>query len=75
VLVCDLHISGFWSSPMERSRPLQREPVLLLEPGYVYMLIGHGGHTIAPWMPIYLQAAVVENGNHRQDFTPNRALR
>src|ERR1044072_5711139 len=38
------------------------KPVLLLEPGYIYMLIGMVGTTIAPWMQFYLQAAVVEKG-------------
>jgi len=30
-------------------------PVLLLEPSYIYMLIGMVGTTIAPWMQFYLQ--------------------
>src|SRR5438067_4594298 len=38
------------------------KPVLMLEPNYIYMVIGMVGTTIAPWMQFYLQAAVVEKG-------------
>ena len=38
------------------------KPVLMLEPSYIYMLIGMVGTTIAPWMQFYLQSAVVEKG-------------
>ena len=31
-------------------------------PGYVYMVIGMVGTTIAPWMQFYLQASMVEKG-------------
>jgi Mn2+/Fe2+ NRAMP family transporter len=34
----------------------------LRNPGYVYMVIGMIGATIAPWMQFYLQASVVEKG-------------
>ena len=43
-------------------------PVLLLEPGYIYMLIGMVGTTIAPWMQFYLQAAVVEKGITAKEY-------
>ena len=33
--------------------------------GYLYMVIGLVGTTIAPWMQFYLQASVVEKGDHR----------
>ena len=42
------------------------KPVLMLDAGYIEMLIGMVGTTIAPWMQFYLQAAVVEKGRHRQ---------
>jgi NRAMP (natural resistance-associated macrophage protein)-like metal ion transporter len=47
-------------------------PVLLLEPDYIYMLIGMVGTTIAPWMQFYLQAAVVEKGITAKDYAESR---
>jgi NRAMP (natural resistance-associated macrophage protein)-like metal ion transporter len=37
-------------------------PKLMLDSGYIAMLIAMVGTTIAPWMQFYLQAAVVEKG-------------
>jgi Mn2+/Fe2+ NRAMP family transporter len=48
------------------------KPVLLLEPGYIYMLIGMVGTTIAPWMQFYLQAAVVEKGITAKAYAESR---
>src|ERR1022692_701713 len=48
------------------------KPVLLLEPGYIYMLIGMVGTTIAPWMQFYLQAAVVEKGVTAKEYKKSR---
>ncbi len=36
--------------------------------GYVYMVIGLVGTTIAPWMQFYLQASIVEKGVTRRQF-------
>lgn len=36
--------------------------------GYLYMLIGVVGTTIAPWMQFYLQSAVVEKGIKLRDY-------
>jgi NRAMP (natural resistance-associated macrophage protein)-like metal ion transporter len=47
-------------------------PVLLLEPGYIYMLIGMVGTTIAPWMQFYLQSAVVEKGITPKEYAKSR---
>ena len=38
------------------------KPTFHLTSGYLYMLIGLVGTTIAPWMQFYLQSAVVEKG-------------
>jgi NRAMP (natural resistance-associated macrophage protein)-like metal ion transporter len=48
------------------------KPRLLLEPAYIYMLIGMIGTTIAPWMQFYLQAAVVEKGVSVKDYAASR---
>ena len=37
-------------------------PTFHFDSGYLYMLIGVVGTTIAPWMQFYLQSAVVEKG-------------
>jgi Mn2+/Fe2+ NRAMP family transporter len=40
--------------------------------GYLYMVIGLVGTTIAPWMQFYLQASIVEKGVTRRDYTVSR---
>ncbi|HZS99351.1 MAG TPA: divalent metal cation transporter [Terriglobales bacterium] len=39
-----------------------------LQQGYVYMVIGLVGTTIAPWMQFYLQSSVVEKGVTRRQY-------
>jgi NRAMP (natural resistance-associated macrophage protein)-like metal ion transporter len=39
-----------------------------LEQGYVYMVIGLVGTTIAPWMQFYLQSSIVEKGITRRQY-------
>jgi len=39
-----------------------------LRDGYLYMVIGLVGTTIAPWMQFYLQASIVEKGVTRRQF-------
>jgi NRAMP (natural resistance-associated macrophage protein)-like metal ion transporter len=39
-----------------------------LEEGYVYMVIGLVGTTIAPWMQFYLQSSVVEKGITKRQY-------
>jgi NRAMP (natural resistance-associated macrophage protein)-like metal ion transporter len=47
-------------------------PVLMLEPSYIYMLIGMVGTTIAPWMQFYLQSAIVEKGIQVKEYAASR---
>jgi NRAMP (natural resistance-associated macrophage protein)-like metal ion transporter len=66
-------VSGFLVKPDWKQAALYSvKPVLLLEPGYIYMLIGMVGTTIAPWMQFYLQAAVVEKGITAKDYAESR---
>src|SRR5438067_1012383 len=66
-------ISGFLVKPDWKEAAIYSvKPVLLLEPGYIYMLIGMVGTTIAPWMQFYLQAAVVEKGITAKDYAQSR---
>src|SRR5205085_5397232 len=48
------------------------KPVLMLDPSYIYMLLGMVGTTIAPWMQFYLQAAVVEKGVTAKQYISSR---
>ena len=66
-------ISGFLVKPDWKEAAIYSvKPVLLFEPGYIYMLIGMVGTTIAPWMQFYLQAAVVEKGVTAKEYKKSR---
>src|SRR5215470_885929 len=66
-------ISGFLVRPdWKRAAIDSVKPVLMLEPSYIYMLLGMVGTTIAPWMQFYLQAAVVEKGITAKDYAESR---
>ncbi|HUZ46521.1 MAG TPA: Nramp family divalent metal transporter [Terriglobia bacterium] len=47
-------------------------PSLHFGHGYLYMVIGLVGTTIAPWMQFYLQSAVVEKGIKLKDYVYSR---
>jgi NRAMP (natural resistance-associated macrophage protein)-like metal ion transporter len=47
-------------------------PSFQLDSGYLYMLIGVVGTTIAPWMQFYLQSAVVEKGIKVKNYVHSR---
>ncbi|HWU37544.1 MAG TPA: Nramp family divalent metal transporter, partial [Candidatus Acidoferrum sp.] len=47
-------------------------PSFHLDSGYLYMLIGVVGTTIAPWMQFYLQSAVVEKGIRVKNYIHSR---
>src|SRR5512142_106217 len=66
-------ISGILVKPDWKEAALYSvRPVLLLEPSYIYMLLGMLGTTIAPWMQFYLQAAVVEKGVTAKEYAESR---
>jgi NRAMP (natural resistance-associated macrophage protein)-like metal ion transporter len=66
-------ISGILVKPDWKEAALHSvRPVLLLDSGYIYMLIGMVGTTIAPWMQFYLQAAVVEKGITAKEYAESR---
>jgi len=73
VLYVTYVISGFLVKPDWKVAAIYSvRPVLLLEPAYIYMLIGMVGTTIAPWMQFYLQAAVVEKGITAKEYAESR---
>jgi Mn2+/Fe2+ NRAMP family transporter len=47
-------------------------PVLMLDSGYIAILIGMVGTSVAPWMQFYLQAAVVEKGITAKEYKESR---
>src|SRR4051812_6673985 len=47
-------------------------PKLMLDGGYITMLIAMVGTTIAPWMQFYQQAAVVEKGITANEYAESR---
>jgi NRAMP (natural resistance-associated macrophage protein)-like metal ion transporter len=73
VLYLTYIISGFLVKPDWKEAAIHSiEPKLMLDPGYIYMLIGMVGTTIAPWMQFYLQSAVVEKGVTAKDYAASR---
>jgi NRAMP (natural resistance-associated macrophage protein)-like metal ion transporter len=73
VLYVTYIISGFLVKPDWKEAAIYSfRPVLMLEPAYIYMLIGMVGTTIAPWMQFYLQAAVVEKGITAKEYASSR---
>jgi NRAMP (natural resistance-associated macrophage protein)-like metal ion transporter len=73
VLYITYIISGFLVQPDWKQAAIYSvRPVLLLQPAYIYMLIGMVGTTIAPWMQFYLQAAVVEKGITAKEYAESR---
>lgn len=65
--------SGFLVRPDWKTAAIDSvRPVLILEPGYITMLIGMVGTSIAPWMQFYLQAAVVEKGITAKEYAESR---
>jgi NRAMP (natural resistance-associated macrophage protein)-like metal ion transporter len=66
-------ISGFLVRPDWKQAAIYSvKPVLMLDSGYIYMLIGMVGTTIAPWMQFYLQSAVVEKGVSAKEYAASR---
>lgn len=47
-------------------------PTIRYDPGYITMLIGMVGTSVAPWMQFFLQAAVVEKGVTAKDYAESR---
>jgi len=73
VLYITYVISGFLVKPDWKEAAIYSvKPVLMLDTGYIYMLIGMVGTTIAPWMQFYLQAAVVEKGVTAKEYAESR---
>jgi NRAMP (natural resistance-associated macrophage protein)-like metal ion transporter len=77
LVACLFYIAYPWSCFL--AHPAWKEalidtvkPSFRFEAGYLYMLIGVVGTTIAPWMQFYLQAAVVEKGVKLKNYFHSR---
>lgn len=44
------------------------KPTMVFNPGYLSMVIGIVGTTIAPWMQFYMQSSVIEKGIKIEDY-------
>ncbi|MDX2182056.1 MAG: divalent metal cation transporter [Bryobacteraceae bacterium] len=72
VYVCYI-VSGILVKPDWREAAIYSvRPVLMFDPGYIGMLIGMVGTSVAPWMQFYLQAAVVEKGISASAYKESR---
>ena len=66
-------IAGFLVKPDWKEAMIYSiRPKLMLDSGYITMLIAMVGTTIAPWMQFYLQAAVVEKGITANEYRESR---
>ena len=66
-------VSGFLVKPDWKEAAIYSvRPVLMFDPGYISMLIGMVGTSVAPWMQFFLQAAVVEKGVTAKDYLESR---
>ena len=66
-------VSGFLVEPNWRQAAIDSvRPTLIIDTGYITMLIGMVGTSIAPWMQFYLQAAIVEKGVTAKDYAESR---
>lgn len=72
IYICYI-ISGVLVKPDWKEAALYSvRPVLLFEPGYITLLIGMVGTSVAPWMQFYLQAAIVEKGVSAKEYAESR---
>ena len=67
-VVSALMVKPDWSRALEASVT----PTLINDAGYVAVLVGLVGTSIAPWMQFYLQAAVVEKGVDARQYRDSR---
>jgi NRAMP (natural resistance-associated macrophage protein)-like metal ion transporter len=77
LFACSLYvcyiISGILVKPDWKAAALYSvKPELVFDTGYLNMLIGMVGTSVAPWMQFFLQAAVVEKGITAKEYAESR---
>jgi len=66
-------VSGVLVQPNWREAAVSSiRPKIIFDSGYLTMLVGMVGTSIAPWMQFYLQAAVVEKGITAKEYKESR---
>lgn len=63
-LICGIIVKPDWGDVAHQLIT----PTLRMEPGFLTMLIGVVGTTIAPWMQFYLQSSIVDKGLKVGDY-------
>jgi Mn2+/Fe2+ NRAMP family transporter len=77
LVACSLYvtyiISAFLLKPDWKQAAIYSvKPSLMLDSGYITMLIAMVGTSIAPWMQFYLQSAIVEKGITAKEYVQSR---
>jgi NRAMP (natural resistance-associated macrophage protein)-like metal ion transporter len=69
-------LAGFLAHPdwvhALRSTAAPPKRAMWAAPGYLYLVVGLVGTTIAPWMQFYLQASIVEKGVTKRSYPTSR---
>ncbi|MGB9202541.1 MAG: divalent metal cation transporter [Terriglobales bacterium] len=69
-------LAGFLAHPdwvhALRSTAAPPKRAMWAAPGYLYLVVGLVGTTIAPWMQFYLQASIVEKGVTKRSYSTSR---
>lgn len=66
-------ISGVLAKPdWSAAAQAMVRPTIHMETGYLIMLVGMIGATVAPWMQFYLQSAIVEKGVGQKQYAESR---
>ncbi len=77
LVACSLYvtyiISGFLVRPDWKQAAIYSvKPMLIFDNGYLFMLVGMVGTSVAPWMQFYLQSAIVEKGITAREYVQSR---
>ena len=77
LLACSFYVCYVFSGVLAKPDWLQAAhatfvPTLTLDPGYVVMIVGITGATVAPWMQFFLQSAIVEKGVEAKQYAQSR---
>lgn len=77
LIACSFYICYIFSGVMAKpdwlvaAKSMVR-PTVRLESGYLTMLVGLMGATVAPWMQFYLQSAIVEKGVEQRQYAESK---
>lgn len=77
LVACSFYVCYIFAAVMARpdwlvaAKSMVR-PTVPLESGYLTMLVGMIGATVAPWMQFYLQSAIVEKGVEQRQYAESK---